>query len=285
MAIAADSGLQQQLVSKHLPGGLHIGSHAKQGGPDNEQLLAQDGYIMWHDGDLRTAVWTAHKLIGDEVTAGDGKDRINCFRTDPRLNADHAANKSDYDEPVFDQGHMTNDRDLRDDAVEQMNTYVLSNMSAQHCRLNRGIWLTLEYLGRDWAKAYDVIYITNGAIFDFNSRDARDKDKSAARMGSRNQKGRVAVPSHYYKNFMRKEDGQWLSISFVVENHNGPRGRAWADVGPHVMAAITTMDAIEERSEVSLHPSIDRAQITESINGAGWVLNGTKDNLETGCPS
>jgi DNA/RNA endonuclease G (NUC1) len=109
-----------------------------------------------------------------------------------------------YDEPIFDQGHMANDADMKDDLTEQIKTYIMSNMSAQYCRFNRGVWLSLEDLGRAWAKEYGGIYFTSGAIFDFNARDARDKDNVTARMGSRNQKARVAIPSDYYKKvFLR----------------------------------------------------------------------------------
>lgn len=67
--------------------------------------------------------------------------------------------------------------------TKQINTYVMSNMSPQYCRFNRGIWLSLEHLGRIWAKQYGKIHVTSGAIFNFNPRDARDKDESAGADG------------------------------------------------------------------------------------------------------
>ena len=30
--------------------------------------------------------------------------------------------KSDYDEPIFDRGHLANDADIKDDLTEQINT-------------------------------------------------------------------------------------------------------------------------------------------------------------------
>jgi endonuclease G, mitochondrial len=186
--------------------------------------------------------------------------------------------------PIYDQGHIVNDRDLKDDAVEQINTYVMSNMSPQHCRFNRGIWLTLEHLGRQWAKDYGKVHVTAGAIFDFNRRDNRDKDQSAARMGSRSQNARVAIPSHYYKVFLRRVGSEWHSIAFIMENHNGPRGASWDDVKPELMASITSLANIEKRSETSLHPSLDRALLIESGSGENWNFAGGASNLENGCP-
>ncbi len=56
--------------------------------------------------------------------------------------------KSDYDEPIFDQRHLANDTDIKDDLTEQINTYVLSNMSSQYCRFNHGKRLPYEGLIR-----------------------------------------------------------------------------------------------------------------------------------------
>lgn len=121
---------------------------------------------MLHDEDLRTSLWSSYALTKTDMDNTTGKPRVNCFRSDPRLKKAKSAAKSDYDEAIYDQGHMTNDADLKDDLLEQLNTYVLSNMSPQHCRFNRGIWLSLEHLTRAWAREYETVFITSVAIFD-----------------------------------------------------------------------------------------------------------------------
>ena len=232
--IQDDKGLSAKLLRLHMPHGIHKGTHAIQDGPDNEDVLVQGGYILRHDKDLRTGLWVSYKLTDKDIANaydadGKKKDRVNCFRPDPRIKESETAIKSDYDEPIFDQGHLANDADIKDDLTEQINTYVLSNMSPQYCRFNRGIWLSLEELGREWAKKYKTVYITSGAIFDFNKRDARDRDESAGRMGSRNQKARVAIPSAYYKIFLRQDGKQWHSIAFLLEHNNAKNGVSEVD--------------------------------------------------------
>jgi endonuclease G, mitochondrial len=101
---------------------------------------------MSHDDDLRTALWVGYRLTAQDQTDAEGQDRVNCFRKDPRISFDSAATPADYREPRFDQGHMTNHADLKDELLDQINTYVLSNMSPQECKFNRGIWLSLESL-------------------------------------------------------------------------------------------------------------------------------------------
>ena len=44
-------------------------------------------------------------------------------------------------------------------------------------------------------------------------------------MGSQNQKARVAIPSDYYKIFLRKVGDTWYSISFILEHINAKMGR------------------------------------------------------------
>lgn len=287
-AIEQSTADQAAILGRHLPLGIHVTTHASDSSPRNEKLLLQDGYVMVHDGDLRTALWTSYRLDGADVEAGDDDVRIDCFRKDPRLSAEHAAAPADYDDPIYDLGHMTNDRDLRDNLIEQLNTYVLSNMSPQHCRFNRGIWLSLENLGREWARIYTTVYVTQGAVFDFNPRDARDRDKSAARIGPRNGKARVAIPSHYFKNFLRRDGTRWLSITFMLENHNGPRGTSMQAIAPALEAAVVDMAGVKQRAEISLHPDLRLSQVTESRSLANWEISNRKgelgNNLEGSCP-
>ena len=278
--IGADPTLKDQVLRWHL----QFGPHEATGPTANEHLLVQGGYVMNHDSDLRTSLWASYRLTARDMINARGKDRVNCFRQDPRRGSAHTAVSSDYNEARYDQGHLANDADLKGDLVEQLNTYVLSNMSPQECRFNRGIWLSLEHLGRAWASRYDTIYITAGAVFDRNNDSVRDDDSDAVRMHSRNGQARVAVPSHYYRVIVRQEGNNIRSISFLLQHTNNPHGVRWGDVRPHTENAITTLAEIEHKAGVRLHPSLDRARLTESRRGEGWNMNEGKPNLESGCP-
>ncbi|MYE05672.1 MAG: DNA/RNA non-specific endonuclease [Chloroflexi bacterium] len=283
MKIAQDDKLSERLTKRHLPFGVHIGMHASQGGPTNEKLLVQAGFVMLHDGDLRTTLWTAHKLTRDDVLRGKSMDKVKCFRRDKRLPAEHAAIKKDYEEPIFDRGHMAPDRDLRDDLVQQLNSYVLSNIAPQYDRFNSGIWNNLEKRGRDWAKAHETVYVTSGALFDFNPKDERDRDEKAARMGSLHQTARVAITSHFYKVFLRRCENQWCTIAFILEHHNGLGG---GDTRQRLQEAIKPLACIEGPAEITFHPELDRAEIRESLDGNGWGLasgTGSSDARRSSC--
>jgi hypothetical protein len=130
---------------------------------------------------------------------------------------------------------------------------------------------------------YETIYITSGARFDFNSNDRRDRDKSAARMGSRSQKARVAIPSDYYKVFLRKEGDKWHSIAFLLEHNHFINGAKWDDVLPHLTDAVVTLEEIEKQAEVNLHPTLNRSDLVQSADGSNWDLSIGKASLEGAC--
>ena len=272
--------LQASLVKRHAPWGVHRSTGSVAG----ERMLHQDGYLLSHDSDLRTSLWVAYRLSGPEIEAGGGKERVNCFRKDPRMTRAETATTTDYNEPRFDQGHMANDRDLKDVLQEQVNTYIMSNMSPQEDCFNRGIWLSLEHQVRRWARAYGEVYVTSGAIFDRNGDGVRDADDEAQRMISRNGQSRIAVPTHYYKVVWRHEGDRILSITLMLEHTDQIYGSTWTDVQPHVLDSITDIATIERRAGVTLHPSAPRARVVQTKNGEGWILNqGTANYFAKRC--
>jgi DNA/RNA endonuclease G (NUC1) len=55
---------------------------------------------MAYDHDLRTSLWTGYHLTAEDRAAVKGKDRVNCFRPDPRIEIDGPV-LADYKEPVL----------------------------------------------------------------------------------------------------------------------------------------------------------------------------------------
>lgn len=279
LAIAADMDLQQQLRLRHAPFGLPLGQSTAL----HEQLLYQGGYIMAHDSDLLTSLWVSYSLSREDIDQASGKYRVNCFRSDPRLKNGEGASTADYREPVYDQGHMANDADLKDNLLQQINSYVMSNMSPQHCRFNRGIWLSLEHLTRIWARKYGEIIVTSGAIFDHDGSIGRDDDANAIRMKSNNGKTRVAVPDRYFKSYARIDDGELRTISFVLSNDNNDHGVTWQDVKPVVLASIVQIEAIEISASLDLYPALKSDQINESRHGEDWDFSAGMSNFSASC--
>ncbi len=287
--IEKDRDWSARLATRHLPFGRHVTRHAAEGGPTNEAMLVQAGYVTLHDGDLRTALWTAHRLTGGDVRLGTCEIRVECFREDKRLVSEgHSAAKEDYDEPKyyggppFDTGHMVSDGDLRDDVTEQVNSYVMSNMSPQYEGFNRGVWLVLEKLGRAWAGKFGSVHITSGAVFDRNGDTVRDKDEDVPTVPTRRGAGRVGIPSHFYKVFLRKNEGTdgWSSISFLLKHKPGGSG---GNTRKRLENAIKSLKEIEDRAEIDLHPDLDRELVHQSSDWKGWGYARGNSGDESAC--
>lgn len=184
---------------------------------NNEQVLVQPNYIIWYDSDLRSPLWVAYHLKGSDVR--DGVPREESFRSDPRLKYWEKSDCADYKEPIFDQGHMVPSADMKRSREAMASTYLMSNMTAQHCQFNRGQWQVLEAVVRNWAERYGEIWVISGAIYDRYGEDERDPDQIAWRMSG--ERGvRVAIPSHQYKIVMRKDETGLLGVAFLMPNED-----------------------------------------------------------------
>ncbi len=103
-------------------------------------------------------------------------------------------------------------------------------------------------------------------------------------MESNSGKSRVSVPNAYYKNFLRKDDNSWKSITLLLDHNNDTNGSNWEDVSPTVMRSITTLEDVEASAWVTHHPDVLRVNISQSLDGANWDFTEAGRNFESSCP-
>ncbi len=226
-AIEGDSR-RDAAIAKHLPFGRpkHVGGFSQ----NNEFLLTGPFFVVRYDADLRAPLWTAHRLTREEAALTPkthpekAEVRKESFRSDRRLKPYERAFCTDFEEPIFDRGHMVSNADL--DWIDPStgyslgmdHSYLLSNMTAQHCEFNRGPWLVLEDLTRKWAANAANTWIIAGTIFDRDGIPGRDPDKLVKRMVNHVGVSAVAVPSHQYRIVIQRDGDDWKSLSFVLPN-------------------------------------------------------------------
>lgn len=215
----------------------------------NQRRLVQRDYVIEYDDDLRGPVWAANVLGLKELEGG----RIDCFRQDPRIPGAVASRPSDYNEPIFDQGHMVPNADMTFGDIPIINTFIMSNMSPQFCQFNRGVWQILETFERHWAEEGTPVYILNGAVFDHDGDGVRDRDHDSVRMRSRSGQANVAVPSAYFKIFAQEgSDGRLRTLTILLpHDQTDVDGQAAVD---YLRAHITTIDAVERLTGTDLFP-------------------------------
>ena len=228
-----DESEKTNAEARHLLGGRPI----PPSNATNEHTIHQREWITWYDDDLRLPLWVAYELTSDDASAN--LSRKNCFRKDPRLADAVAFVCEDYEEPVFDRGHMVPSADLTRSRLAMTNSFIFSNMAPQHDRFNQGIWARLESKVRAWAIVADGIYVISGAVFDKNEDGQRDADTDADLVSPTN---RVGVPTHFYKIILHVRPSGFIdTISILLPHLDESVGSTNAYLFNH----ITTIDEIE----------------------------------------
>jgi len=216
----------------------------------SQRRLVQRDYVLEYDDDLQGPLWAANVLGLRELRGG----RIDCFRQDPRIPGPLSARPSDYDEAIFDQGHMVPNADMTFGDIPIINTFIMSNMSPQFCQFNRGVWQILETFERHWGKDGTPVYILNGAVFDRNGDGIRDADHESVRMRSRSGRTNVAVPSAYFKILAREGgDGRLHTLTILLpHNQTDVDGQAAVD---YLRAHISTVGVVERLAGTDFFPN------------------------------
>lgn len=207
--------------TRHIPDGLPVPAAPVT----HEHLLHQQDYVTWYDDDdLRVPLYVAYRLAKKNVTTP--RDRLNCFRPDPRLTTNAAAQWVDYDEPTFDQGHLAPNGDFTGTEAMMINTYLYSNMTPQQKVFNEHTWERLEALVRMWCNKRGDLFVITGAVFDKDGNGLRDADTDASRVPPLN---RVAIPTGFYKIIFNKHTlSADESIAILLPHDNAKHnGDAW----------------------------------------------------------
>ncbi|MBI1387778.1 MAG: hypothetical protein GC154_04965 [bacterium] len=237
-ALELSESEQRDALDYHLPFGVPRSATDAT----NEFLLCQKDYIIGYDGDLREPIWTAYRLTKADVE--NGVARKDCFREDPRLDPAQRSTCDDYDEPVFDRGHLAPSGDLRMSEEASINSTILSNITPQHDCFNRVIWQWLETYVREWALAKDEIFVISGCIYDKDGDGARDDDDAASRV---KPLGRVAIPTHFYKIILHARTNGFIDVMVFLLPHLD-RDMQTSAFPAYLARHVTSIDDIESRT-------------------------------------
>lgn len=204
-----------------------------------ELILHHNEYVLVYNVDLKVPTFATYRLNGDDIVSGDRKD---CFREDHRLNEEDRSTLTDYDEPLFDRGHLVPVGDMLRKFSTGVNTFYLSNMMPQSAPLNRGVWKFLEGATRKWATLKGTVYILAGPIYDGDGDGVRDDESASKRIEFER---RVGQPTHFFKILLHeREDGFIESLSFVLPHTFESVGRSVE----YLKTKFATIDEIEEFS-------------------------------------
>lgn len=190
----------------------------RYGIPTADQLLFNRQYIVGYSFLFRQAKWTMEMIDPDNSAVN--VDRIDVFREDLRVPESFRAALVDYKgEEGFDRGHLISSADRRTSAIKNSETFLLSNMSPQRSKFNRGIWKRLEEAVRDLSCLFLEAYVVCGPIFDIN--------RPIKVIGDDSRSGEdvvIPVPHAYFKSVLAENHRGSLKLwSFILPNENSTK--------------------------------------------------------------
>jgi endonuclease G len=180
------------------------------GMPAADQIMFNKHYVLGYSFYFRQAKWALEIIDPDNF----GLERSDSFRPDYRIPEEFRADLVDYTGSGYDRGHLVASANQRETELQNSETFLLSNMSPQKPRFNRGIWKELEGEVRELDAKPKVLetYVICGPIFYF--------DKPVDIIGANDSNEvTIPVPHAYFKSVLTENNRGTLNMwSFVMQN-------------------------------------------------------------------
>lgn len=186
-----------------------------------------------YDTDALVSHWVAYPMNATTIGSGSRTDK---WGLDPKVPRELQAVLYSGYKGGYDRGHQLPSADLLNYEAN-VTTFYGTNMTPQLGTLNQNVWANLESKVRDWARAFDTLYVVTGCVIEGSTKVAYDNDGKA-----------VTVPVGYYKALLGYKKngtvgitpttGGYTSIAFYFD-HAGYSGS--------YMDKAMTVDALEEK--------------------------------------
>lgn len=218
------SGNQEPAVAAAAPDALEIPASTPEG-----RIVTHDAYVSSYNTSTLIPDWVAYEITAEEAEGRRDRDGIE-FRMDPSLKGCTQAMREDYYGSGWTKGHLMPAADAAFDGDAMEQTFYFTNICPQNEELNAGDWQYLEKRVRSWARSYGSVYVATGPIVGTGRY---------GKIGERN----VTVPDAFYKALLvRRSDGSYSSIAFVMGNDDGRYYLADCCMSVNRLEEITGLD-------------------------------------------
>lgn len=208
-------------------------------------------YSMLYDTKNRMAYWVAYPL--HSFYLGDS-GRSDEWQYDPQITYDYQPFlEKGFGINNIDRGHQIPSGDRTYNRAENATTFYYSNMTAQHSRLNQGIWANLENKIRTWTKSCDTMYVVTGAMI-------TSKYDTTIEYVKDNAGKNVAKPKYYFKALAQKVGTNYYTIAYKMDNDQ-PQSSSFDSY------RLTVKD-LEEETGFTFFPNLNNEK--EKIESSRW---------------
>jgi endonuclease G len=174
----------------------------------SDHIIKHTYYTLSYSEKYEQPYWVIYITTKQNIENGKS-ERKNNFRPDPLVKTG-SSESSDYLKSGYDRGHLLPAGDMKFSDLAMSETFFYSNISPQHPSFNRGIWLRLEDLVRQWTNEFDSLYIvTAGVLVGIQET-----------IGS----NEVGVPKYFYKIILHQNQQHcYNSMCFLIPNKVGEK--------------------------------------------------------------
>ena len=183
----------------------------RYGMPAADQIIVNRHYTIGYSYYFRQAKW-ALEIIDPDRSAD--VERFDNFRPDLRVPELFRADLADYEGSGFDRGHLVASANQGETEIQNSETFLLSNMSPQLPKFNRGIWKELEDQVRKLDAKKNVLetYVICGPVFNFDEAVETIKPKKGKGVS-------LPIPHSYFKSVLTEDNkGRLHMWSFIIPN-------------------------------------------------------------------
>lgn len=187
----------------------------RYGVPAADLVLFNRHYVLGYSFYFRQAKW-ALEIVDRSQTQ---LERADNFRPDYRIPDMFRADLANYEGSGYDRGHLVPSADKTETALQNSETFLLSNMSPQRPEFNRKIWKKLEDVVRqlDAQEKIFETYVISGPIFNF--------DVPVVTIVSKDDNGvTLPIPHAYFKSVLAENNkGTLYMWSFMIPNEDSDK--------------------------------------------------------------
>lgn len=198
----------------------------------SDTIIVYEGFTLSYNSKTLIPNWVAYELTSSELEGSF--PRSSGFGMDFSYNGKQAM-REDYSNSGWDKGHMAPAADMKWSRIAMFESFYLTNICPQDHDLNGNDWLTLEKLGREWAKRFGSVYIVCGPFVGKNYYGTIGDNQ-------------VVVPDAFFKAFLVVQDHRYHAIAFLLPNESKHH---------RIQEYAMTVNELEAIIGIDLFPNMD----------------------------
>ncbi|KAL7534210.1 hypothetical protein ACHAXR_005730 [Thalassiosira sp. AJA248-18] len=250
--------------------------------PNNNLVIAFDTRT-------KNPLFVMERLVGQSSNRSDQETAVAASRKNKRFHEEsallpyHRSRNSQYRNSGYDRGHLAPAADFSSNDKEMNDTFVLTNISPQLPRFNRGIWLRMEEFVRKVAQKEEggggpttnccETWAITGPLWLPNSVAKTDSGESFrySYEGIGRPPSLVSVPTHFYKVVvvLEKNTKSYRQSSTAVGDASSSSSNKSEAVVLKKFAAfvLPNSESVEENNDIRLVNYIVRLTDLEAVTG------------------